>query len=142
MNAPYGRYAHPAILDEDSIRALHDFFAKRDVSFSTGDFESTLSHVRDGVFVYLDPPYDSMKGTVSYTGYTSGGFDRTDQERLRRYCDKLDSLGAIFMLSNADTDFINELYDGYRIVRVKAPRAISCKGDGRKSVSEVVVTNY
>lgn len=142
MNAPYGRYKRPAIVNEDGIRAASAFFSGRDVTFTTGDFSDTISYVKRGTFVYLDPPYDPISKTAAYTGYTSGGFGRADQERLRNYCDELDRLGASFMLSNADTEFINDLYDGYHIVKVRAPRAISCKGDGRKAVSEVVVMNY
>lgn len=142
MNAPYGRYKRPAIVNEEGIRAVHAFFAGRGVSFTTGDFADTLPHVKRGTFVYLDPPYDPISKTAAYTGYTASGFGRADQERLRAYCDQLDKRGARFMLSNADTPFINDLYAGYRIEKVVAPRAISCKGDGRKAVSEVVVMNY
>lgn len=142
MNAPYGRYKRPAIVNADGIRAAHEFFADRDVVFTTGDFADTLPHIKCGTFVYLDPPYDPISKTAAYTGYTPGGFGREDQERLRDYCDELNERGASFMLSNADTEFINCLYHGYHIVKVKAPRAISCKSDGRKAVSEVVVTNY
>ena len=142
MNAPYGRYKRPAIVNERGIRAVSAFFADRSVTFTTGDFTVTLDNVRPGSFVYLDPPYDPISETAAYTGYTPCGFGRVDQERLRAYCDEITSRGASFMLSNSDTPFINELYDGYRIEKVKAPRAISCKGDGRKAVTEVVVMNY
>lgn len=142
MNAPYGKYKRPAIVNAKGIRAAHDFFQMHSVTFSYGDFSKTLECVRPGAFVYLDPPYDPISETAAYTGYTSGGFGRADQERLREFCDDVTRCGAKFMLSNSDTPFINELYGDYHIAKVKAPRAISCKGTGRKAVSEVVVTNY
>ena len=46
------------------------------------------------------------------------------------------------MLSNSDTPFIRELYQGYRIEQVWAPRAINRDASKRGAVSEVVVLNY
>ena len=46
------------------------------------------------------------------------------------------------MLSNHDTPFIRELYEGYKIVIVKARRNVNSKAIGRGKVDEVVVMNY
>ena len=57
-------------------------------------------------------------------------------------CDRLDSIGAFFMQSNSDTEFIRELYKNYHIEIIEASRNINSKGDERKSVNEVLITNY
>ena len=43
------------------------------------------------------------------------------------------------MLSNSDTPFIRELYEGFRIDTVWAGRPINSRGDRRGKVAEVIV---
>ena len=90
----------------------------------------------------MDPPYDPVSATSSFTGYTRGGFGRDEQIRLRECCDELDSRGIKFMLSNSATDFIKEQYNAYDIKIVKAKRAINSVASKRGDVDEVVIRNY
>jgi DNA adenine methylase len=46
------------------------------------------------------------------------------------------------MLSNSDVPLIRDLYGGFKVDTVAAPRAINCDGTKRGKVSEVVVRNY
>jgi DNA adenine methylase len=46
------------------------------------------------------------------------------------------------MLSNADTDGMRELYQGFAVHSVRAPRAINSNAKKRGEVSELVVTNW
>jgi DNA adenine methylase len=92
--------------------------------------------------VYLDPPYDPVSDTSSFTGYSKGGFTREEQVRLRKCCDALDKRGHRFMLSNSATDFIKEQYSAYHINVVRAKRAINSDAAKRGEVDEVVVRNY
>lgn len=46
------------------------------------------------------------------------------------------------MQTNSNTDFIRQLYLNYNITEVSARRAINCNGDGRGSVTELVIRNY
>ena len=106
------------------------------------DFEITLERVRRGGFVYLDPPYDPISDTANFTGYNRGGFDRTDQERLKQCCDELTRRGVRFMLSNSATDFIRGLYREYNISIVHAKRAINSNASKRGAIEEVIIRNY
>lgn len=142
MNAPYGRYANPSLADESVMRAVSSFFRSHDITFTSGDFVDTLQFVQAGTFVYLDPPYAQSSKAASYTGYVAGGFGIDDQTRLAEWFRAADDRGAFVMLSNSDTKLVRELYDGYFVTEVTAPRAISCKGDGRQPVTELVVMNY
>ena len=92
--------------------------------------------------MYLDPPYDPVSDTASFTGYNKGGFDKEEQKRLKRCCDLLDKRGVKFMLSNSATEFIKSLYGDYDVTIVKAKRIINSNVNGRGAVDEVLIRNY
>ncbi len=140
FNVPAGRYKNPRILDPDALRAAS--FALANTDLRCAGFEALLASARPGDFIYLDPPYEPVSETASFTSYARGGFTRDDQTRLRDVYRALDRRGCRLMLSNSDVPFIRDLYAAYRIDTVAAPRAVSCDGRGRGKVSEVVVRNY
>ena len=142
FNAPFGRYKNPNIVNEITIRAVSNYFKKADITFMSKDFAEVLKGARKGAFVYLDPPYDPVSDTASFTGYDKGGFNREEQIRLKTVCDKLNEKGIRFLLSNSATDFIKDLYADYHIEIVKAKRAINSNGDKRGEIDEVLVMNF
>ena len=93
-------------------------------------------------FVYFDPPYVPLSETSSFTSYTKDGFNIDMQFKLRDVCDELDSMGVKFLLSNSDTQFVNELYENYNIKKVFASRQINANAEGRGKITEVLVRNY
>ena len=142
FNSPFGRYKTPNIVNAPVLRAVSDYFNSSEIKFSTTDFAVVLEQVRRGTFVYLDPPYDPVSDTSSFTGYSKGGFTREQQIRLRECCDVLNARGIKFMLSNSATDFIREQYSDYHITIVQAKRAINSVASKRGDVDEVIITNY
>ncbi|MDD2556215.1 MAG: DNA adenine methylase [Syntrophaceticus sp.] len=142
FNAPFGNYKNPNIVNETTLRAVSAYFNKAKIRFVCQDFQEALKNARKGAFVYLDPPYDPVSETSSFTGYYKGGFDRDEQISLKQVCDKLDKGGIRFLLSNSATDFILDLYQDYRIEVIQAKRAINSKGDRRGDVDEVLVMNF
>lgn len=139
FNAPFGRYANPAICDADNLRAVSR--ALRGVTLHSGDFERCLDLAQPGDFVYLDPPYHPLSATASFTSYTSADFGVQDQRRLASVFRELDRRGCRVMLSNSDTELIRELYAGYERIQVVAARAINSRPDRRGPVSELLVLN-
>lgn len=142
FNSPFGKYKNPNIVDEVTLRAVSKYFNKADIKILNSDFEQSLKGIRKGSFVYLDPPYDPVSSSANFTGYDKGGFNRDEQIRLKKLCDKLDKKGVKFLLSNSATDFIKDLYKDYNIKVVKAKRAINSNGNARGEVDEVLVRNY
>ena len=142
FNTPFGNYKNPNIVNAPTLRAVSTYFRNAQVTFSSVDYAEVLSNVTRGTFVYLDPPYDPVSGTANFTGYTKGGFDHSEQIRLRQCCDELNRRGIKFMLSNSATDFIKDQYADYNITIVKAKRAINSNATKRGQVDEVVVRNY
>ena len=142
FNSPFGNYKNPNIVNEPVLLAVNKYFCNNDIAFYSEDFASTLKRIKRGAFVYLDPPYDPVSDTSSFTGYNKGGFDRKEQIRLKNCCDELSANGIKFMLSNSSTDFIKELYNNYNITTVNANRAINSNGQKRGKVEEVIIRNY
>ena len=142
FNAPFGYYRNPNIINEPVLRAVSHYLNNAEIFLSAVDYSEVLAKIKKGVFVYIDPPYDPVSDSSSFTGYSRGGFDRKEQIRLRENCDDLSRRGIKFMLSNSATDFILDQYSEYNITVVKARRAINSIGDKRGEVKEVVIRNY
>ena len=80
------------------------------------DFEIAVKNASKGDFVYFDPPYMPLSKTSYFTGYTRSGFNERDQERLSETFMKLSKKGVYVMESNSSTEFIKELYKGFKIL--------------------------
>lgn len=142
FNTPFGYYKNPNIVNEPILRAVSNYLKVSNIQFFSEDFSDTLKRVPKGGFVYLDPPYDPVSDTSSFTGYNKGGFDKEEQVRLKDCCDDLTSRGIKFLLSNSATDFIKELFKDYTITIVDAKRAINSDATKRGAIEEVLVRNY
>ena len=101
-----------------------------------------LEKARKGDFVYFDPPYDPLTKTARFTEYDQNRFTRDDQTELRDTFVELDRRGVYVMLSNSDTPFVRQLYEGFGREQVFASRAINSNPDRRGKVSELVIRNY
>ena len=142
FNTPFGNYKNPRIVDAITLRAVSNYFNRADITFTCRDFEEVLEGAEKGAFVYLDPPYDPVSATANFTDYDRGGFDRDEQIRLKKTCDRLNLKGINFLLSNSATDFIKDLYRDYRIEVIQAKRPINSKADKRGEIDEVLVMNF
>ena len=142
FNSPFGNYRNPNIVNAPTLRAVSSYLNAATVHLTSLDYTGVLRTLSKGTFVYLDPPYDPVSETASFTGYVKGGFSRDEQIRLRECCDELNKRGLKFMLSNSATDFIKEQYAAYHITIVQAKRAINSDAAKRGEIDEVVVRNY
>ena len=142
FNAPFGRYKQPNILDEAVLKAVSNYLKENEVIFTNLDFEEAVEGAKKTDFIYLDPPYDPVSSTASFTGYDINGFDKNEQKRLKKVVDDLNSRGCKVLLSNAYTDFIVDLYKDYFQVKVSATRAINSNSLKRGKIDEILVMNY
>lgn len=141
FNVPFGHYKNPNIVDEKALRDIHRYFNESIIEFQNNDFEKILLNIDDpSAFVYIDPPYDPITKTASFTAYQKQGFDKTDQIRLKECCDILTRKNIRFIASNAATDFISELYTGYNIITIDARRSINT--NSAKNANEVIIKNF
>lgn len=144
FNVPFGKYTDPTIVNDAVIKAVSQYLNKASVQISNDDFEDALEGASRGDFVYLDPPYDPLSDTSSFTGYDLIAFGREEQRRLKDVCDKLHRTGCKVLLSNSATPFIRKLYSDkskYTVIEVDANRNINSVGSGRGKISELLIFN-
>ncbi len=147
FNVPFGDYTKPSICDAKNLRSVSEVLQKAEIICE--DFEESASCIDEKTFVYFDPPYRPLSRTASFTSYAKQDFDERSQIRLAEFCRQIDSRDAKFLLSNSDPQnedpsdhFFDDHYEGFTIERVKAVRAINCKGSRRGQINEILVTNY
>jgi DNA adenine methylase len=136
FNVPFGRYRQPLICAPNELRAASK--ALRGASIERRPFEAALELASPGDFVYCDPPYAPISRTASFTGYTGGGFDETAQRRLADRVRALGDAGVHVLVSNSWVPLTQSLYDGLRVEKVLASRAINSRGDRRGKVPELL----
>jgi DNA adenine methylase len=139
FNVPYNNSRKQSI-DADSIRAISEYL--KNVTIIEGDFQSACEEAQAGDFVFIDSPYAPLNPT-SFESYTKEGFDIESHKRLADLFDELTARGCYCMLTNHNTELINELYGnkGYRIDVVSVKRLIN--SDASKRVGEeVIICNY
>lgn len=144
FNVPFGKYKNPQIVNEITVKSVHNYFSFNNITVLNKDFETAVETAEKGDFVYFDPPYDPVSDSASFTGYSLDGFDRSQQIRLRDLCVELDKRGCKFLLSNSATDFIQEIYkeEEFHIEIVSASRNINSVASKRGKIDEVLVMNY
>ena len=147
FNVPFNNAKNTTICDSANLRNLSKLI--QNVNFYCGDYKKAENFVNQNTFIYFDPPYRPLNGTSGFTSYTKDDFNDDDQRNLGRFYKELSLKGAKLMLSNSNPKNINtkdnffvDLYDGFNLNEVLANRNINSKGNGRKAISELLITNY
>lgn len=144
FNVSYNKYQkNPTIFDEEVLRAVSQYLNQSNAIILNGDYYDAIKNAKKGDFVYLDPPYAfESENKQSFTGYTSNGFGRDEQERLRDVFNELTKRNVNVMLSNSKVPLIEDLYKEYQETTktVAAARTINPHGHGR--IEEVLIMNY
>lgn len=139
FNVPYNNSRRNSV-DEKSIMEISEFL--KDVTIISGDFEAACEGASTGDFVFIDSPYAPLNPT-SFESYTKEGFDIESHRRLANLFDELTARGCYCMLTNHNTELINELYGnkGYTIDVVSVKRMINSDASNRVG-EEVIICNY
>lgn len=139
FNVPYNKSRRTSI-EEDDVRETAKYL--KTVNILEGDFEKACKDAKKGDFIFFDSPYAPLNPT-SFEAYTKEGFDVDSHKRLAKLYDELTERGCYCMLTNHNTEFINELYSnkGYKIDVVSVKRMINSDASNRKG-EEVIICNY
>ena len=139
FNVPYNNSRRVSV-DENVIIATSEYL--RGVTIIDGDFEQACKNAKKGDFVFIDSPYAPLNPT-SFESYTKEGFDIESHKRLAKLYDELTARGCYCMLTNHNTELINELYGNkdYKIDVVSVKRMINSNASNRVG-EEVIICNY
>ena len=153
FNTPMGRYRNPLICDETNIKEIHEYLSNPEnhIEIMNGSYEDAIKKAKDGDVIYIDPPYD-YEDDDGFTKYQMSGFSFEDFQKLKEKCDKAVDRGAFVIISNNATTKVMKLFEEdpkYKIFYdpncFTSLRSINCKGDDRRTGSEVIfwgMNNY
>jgi DNA adenine methylase len=135
-NVPYGHYKKtPTIISKKELDNISDLI--KDVKFIHSNFNQSIKKIKDGDFVYLDPPY-APENTNSFVGYVKDGFNLETHKYLFNEIKKLDKVK--FVMSNAKVNLVTEHFKEYNCQDIMARRAINSKNPGSTTI-EVIIYN-
>ena len=148
FNVPYGKYRNPRICNQDAIVLAN--FELRNVQIELGDYRKLRRMVdwSENNFFYFDPPYRPLLGSNNFKQYTKDAFGDRQQEELKEFCDEINDNCGHFLLSNSYSEiepgvgYFDQLYEGYKIQHIYAPRTINAFVPGVQTVKEVLIKNY
>lgn len=139
FNVPFNKKEIVNTYDKNNILEISEFLNKQ-VILLNGDFEEACKLAKPGDFVFLDPPY-SLLNSNSFEAYTKEGFGEDGQRRLSQMAHELRDKGVYVMLTNHDTELINELYSDFTIDIVQVKRMINRNAANRTGV-ETIIYSY
>jgi DNA adenine methylase len=138
FNVPYGSHTGQVPSEAHLYRCS---VALRKADLCCGDFSDTTANVRQGDFVYLDPPY-TRSPQHAYGVYGYGSFSETDMTRMLETLHRINEAGAVFLFSYADIEGLgSELSVYWNVRNVSTRSSIASRPSARRHRSEILVTN-
>ncbi len=138
FNVPFNNRKTLNIYSKENLIEISNYL--KDVEILNCDFEETCKNAQKGDFVFFDSPYAPLKPD-SFESYTKEGFSIDEHKRLARLFKELTDKGVYCMLTNHNTELINELYKDYNIEVIQVKRMINSDAKNRVG-EEVIITNY
>ncbi|QGG48472.1 DNA adenine methylase [Heliorestis convoluta] len=134
-NVPFGRYKAPYFPEKE----MHHFHEKAQrATFMIADFRETFAQTRRGDVIYCDPPYAPLSATSDFTAYDGQAFTYHAQVELAQQAYEKSQAGIDIVISNHATAEMLALYRKSHLEVFNVQRTISCQGDRRKKVHELL----
>lgn len=134
-NVPFGLYTKPYFPQKEL-----ELFMKKSSSakFKHADFADTFKLAKPGDLIYCDPPYSPIEQESNFSAYTGKKFAKDEHVKLAALAKKAASRGVKVIISNHDTEFTREQYQGAKIKSFEVSRFISSTADKRLPVRELL----
>ena len=134
-NVPFGRYIKPYFPEKE----MRFFYNKSShATFVQSDFRQTILLAVPGDLIYCDPPYSPLTQVSNFSTYTHKKFGEQEHKILADLATKAAARGITVIISNHDTAFTREQYQGAEIRSFDVKRWISCHSQNRLPVRELL----
>ncbi len=138
-NVPYGHRTKDFFDPENLLLVSNSLI---NTELVQADFSSCLKNVKQGDFIFLDPPYTITHNDNGFFKYNQKLFSETDQFRLSKMIDEIKRKKAFYMLTNAAHNKVVSIFDkGDTIFEFKRASLIGGKNAKRGKYGEIVITN-
>lgn len=138
FNVPYAPSGTGKLPNKEHLlecsRVLHGVVIK------ARDFLHTLSNVKAGDFVYMDPPF-AVESRRVFNEYGPQNFGEDDLKKLAGALERIDAADAYFVVSYADCAEARRHLGSWSSVRVRTRRNIAGFAEKRRHAYELIVTN-
>ncbi|ECI4179063.1 Dam family site-specific DNA-(adenine-N6)-methyltransferase [Salmonella enterica subsp. diarizonae] len=137
FNVGFGKYRQPYF----PLAELEAFSAVASrCTFAVADCNDTVALAGEGDVIFCDPPYEPMPGKSGFTNYSGQSFRFDDQVRLAQSLKAAHQRGASVVITNSGAPAIRELYTsmGFDVRPLRARRSISCTGETRETVTDII----
>ncbi len=136
FNVPFGSYKKILFPDE-AIYAFHK--KSQNAKFYCDDFSKIMKKANKlGDIIYADPPYYPLSKSANFTSYGQIKFSHDDQQSLADLSEKLATKNVHIVISNQLTPETQVLYQKAKLYQFPVRRSISCRGNRRYDVEELL----
>ena len=135
FNVPFGKYKKVTFPENYILNFIEK---TNQAEFIVQDFETTILKSKIGDVIYCDPPYVPLNASNSTFRYVEKQFSMEQQEKLALLAKQTAKKGIPVLVSNHNTEFTQEIYQGAEITEFSVRRSISCKGEQREKASEIL----
>jgi DNA adenine methylase len=140
FNVGYGGEDRRWVVNHENIIEISKVLKKADIQ--RADFSEVFETLKDGDFVFLDPPYKPGKKDLTEQHYINGQFAFADQERLATKLRAVSGDKNIkWLMTNSAHPDIRKLYKGFKITKIPIGTGPS-PGILNKSSNEILISNY
>lgn len=138
-NVPYG-YRNNLKINFENLYSASKVL--RNATLNYCDFEDALIYVKEKDLVFIDPPYTVTHNDNGFFHYNKNLFSLDDQHRLSSAIDKIKSIGAFYILTNAAHNQVKEIFNkDDKIIELERASLIGGKKAQRGQFKEVIITN-
>ena len=139
FNVPYGKKdvkSIPQIFNTDEILKISQLI--QNVEFRCKNFINSFEEIKDGDYVYLDPPY-VPESKDSFVDYTSDGFKlETHLQLFKLINEKKNNIK--FMMSNSNVELVKNNFKDCVCNNIEVKRRINSKKP-ESTTSEIIIYN-
>lgn len=138
-NVPYGRRKLAKLYDFEHLKNASILL--QNTYFSVSDFKVKCGSIKEGDFVFIDPPYTVAHENNGFIQYNQSIFSWENQIELANITDSLDNKKVNFLVTNAFHTSILDLYKTGNQIPISRQSLIGGKGAQRTKYKEILITN-